>query len=105
MRGMARHLNQERIVLGLAVLMFVTFAATLPAFLTGANVLNLVRSVSVLGILGIGMAIVRDRARDRLVGGGEHGDLGRVGRCRWRGGACRWAGRCWRGSASSWRPG
>jgi ribose transport system permease protein len=45
-------------VLGLALVLFIAFALFLPAFLTTNNVLNLVRSVSVLGILGIGMAVV-----------------------------------------------
>lgn len=51
-------LNQERIVFGLAVLLCISFALTLPGFLTANNVLNLVRSVSILGILGVAMGLV-----------------------------------------------
>ncbi len=51
-------LNQERIVLGLAVLLFALFSATLPGFLTTQNIITLLRSVSVLAILGIGMVVV-----------------------------------------------
>ena len=49
---MSRHLNQERIVLAITVLLFALFSVSLPRFLTVENVLTLVRSVSVLGILG-----------------------------------------------------
>jgi len=51
-------LNQERIVFGLAVLLCVGFAIALPGFMTTNNVLNLVRSVSILGILGVAMGLV-----------------------------------------------
>ncbi len=51
-------LNQERIVLGLAVLLFALFSVTLPGFLTAQNIITLLRSVSVLAILGIGMVVV-----------------------------------------------
>jgi len=50
--------SQEGIVLALAVLAFVTFAALLPGFLAPGNLLVLVRSVSILGILALGMALV-----------------------------------------------
>ncbi|GAN77432.1 ABC transporter permease [Acidisphaera rubrifaciens] len=51
-------LTQERIVFALAVLLFAGFAIVLPNFLTAGNVLTLIRGVSVLGILGLGMAVV-----------------------------------------------
>jgi ribose transport system permease protein len=51
-------LSQEQIVFGLAVLLCVGFALSLPGFLTTSNVLNLVRSVSILGILGVAMGLV-----------------------------------------------
>ena len=51
-------LSQENIVLAIAVVLFAVFAVLLPNFLTPQNILALVRSVSVLGILGVGMAIV-----------------------------------------------
>lgn len=57
-RSLAARLDQERIVLAIAVLLFVVAAITLPGFLTTANVVSIVRSVSVLGILAVGMAIV-----------------------------------------------
>jgi ribose transport system permease protein len=50
--------SQERIVLALAVLLFAISAALLPGFLAPNNLISIVRSVSVLGILALGMAIV-----------------------------------------------
>ena len=50
--------TQERIVLGLAVLLFVFSSIALPGFLAANNLIAIVRSVSVLGILAVGMAIV-----------------------------------------------
>jgi ribose transport system permease protein len=50
--------SQERIVLALAVLLFGASAVTLPGFLDPANLIAIVRSVSVLGLLAVGMAIV-----------------------------------------------
>ena len=57
MQGLGR-LSQEQIVFGLAVLLCVGFALALPGFLTTNNLLNLVRSVSILGILGVAMGLV-----------------------------------------------
>ena len=57
MRALGR-LNQEQIVFGLAVLLCVGFAIALPGFLSTNNLLNLVRSVSILGILGVAMGLV-----------------------------------------------
>lgn len=51
-------LSQERIVFGLALLLCLVFAIVLPGFLTADNILNLVRSVSILGILGVAMGLV-----------------------------------------------
>ena len=51
-------LSQEQIVFGLALLLCVAFAFALPGFMTTSNVLNLVRSVSILGILGVAMGLV-----------------------------------------------
>ncbi|HVY19840.1 MAG TPA: ABC transporter permease [Bauldia sp.] len=51
-------LSQEQIVFGLALLLCLAFAVTLPGFLTPSNLLNLVRSVSILGILGVAMGLV-----------------------------------------------
>jgi ribose transport system permease protein len=51
-------LTQERIVFLFALLLLVAFAIFLPGFSTADNLLSLVRSVSVLGILGVAMALV-----------------------------------------------
>ena len=50
--------SQERIVLALAVLLFALSSITLPGFIDANNLIAIVRSVSVLGILAVGMAIV-----------------------------------------------
>jgi ribose transport system permease protein len=54
---MVRGLSQERIVLVIAIGLFVLFSVTLPGFLSPGNLLSLVQNVSILGILGVGMAI------------------------------------------------
>src|SRR5215472_8773964 len=51
-------MSQERIVLALAVLLFLGSAIALPGFLAVDNLVAIVRSVSVLGILAVGMAVV-----------------------------------------------
>ncbi|MDP3895498.1 MAG: ABC transporter permease, partial [Mesorhizobium sp.] len=51
-------LSQEQIVFALALLLGVAFAIMLPGFLSTNNLLNLVRSVSILGILGVAMGLV-----------------------------------------------
>jgi ribose transport system permease protein len=53
-----RGFNQERIVFTLAVILFAIFAVFLDGFLTPQNILSLLRSVAVLGVLGLGMVIV-----------------------------------------------
>ena len=50
--------NQEKIVFSLTIVLFIAFSLILPKFLTASNVLALIRSVSVLGMLGLGMLIV-----------------------------------------------
>jgi ribose transport system permease protein len=55
---MKAKLSQEQIVLVLAVLLFGVFSFLLPGFLTAPNILTLLRSVAVLGVLGIAMVIV-----------------------------------------------
>lgn len=57
-RSIAARLDQQQIVLAIAVVLFVVSAFFLPGFLTASNVVAIVRSVSVLGILAVGMAIV-----------------------------------------------
>ena len=51
-------LNQERIVLGIAVLLFAVAAVALPGFFAQNNLVAIVRSISVLGILALGMSVV-----------------------------------------------
>ena len=55
--GLVR-LGQDGIVFILAGILFVLFAITLQGFLTVENLLSIVRNVSILGVLGIGMAVV-----------------------------------------------
>jgi ribose transport system permease protein len=50
--------TQEKIVFALAAALCIGFAVLLPGFMTASNLLNLVRSVSILGILGVAMALV-----------------------------------------------
>ncbi|MCV0396715.1 MAG: ABC transporter permease [Rhizobiaceae bacterium] len=50
-------LNQERIVLLTAIVLFVFFSITLNGFIDPGNLLSLVQNVSILGILGVGMAL------------------------------------------------
>mgnify|MGYP006149914185 CR=1 FL=1 len=52
-----REFSQERIVLVMAVILFVVFAILIDGFLQGSNILSIVQNVSVLGILGVGMAM------------------------------------------------
>ena len=51
-------MTQEKIVLLIAVALFVGFSIFLKGFLSSGNLVTLVRGVAILGILGVGMAIV-----------------------------------------------
>lgn len=51
-------MTQESIVLLIAVVFFLLFAAALPGFLAADNLLSLLQNVSILGILGVGMGLV-----------------------------------------------
>ena len=51
-------ISQQGIVFAIFVVMFVGFSLFLPGFLTAGNMLGLLQNVSILGILGLGMAIV-----------------------------------------------
>jgi ribose transport system permease protein len=51
-------ITQESVVFALAAALFLVFSATLHNFLTPGNIIALVRSVSILGILGLGMGMV-----------------------------------------------
>jgi ribose transport system permease protein len=53
-----RSLDQARIVLAITVAIFAAAAVALPGFLTPDNLIAIVRSIAVLGILALGMAIV-----------------------------------------------
>ena len=55
---MLRKIDQGTIVFVVAVVLFMAFAVSLAGFLSAGNLLNLLRNVSVLGILGAGMAVV-----------------------------------------------
>lgn len=55
-RGLA--VSQEKIVFLTAVVLFAVFSVFLKGFLNSGNLITLVRGVSTLGILGVGMAIV-----------------------------------------------
>jgi ribose transport system permease protein len=50
--------NQEQIVLLITIVLLLLFSATLNGFATVANILNLLRSISILGILGLGMGMI-----------------------------------------------
>jgi ribose transport system permease protein len=50
--------GQQTIVFVIFVLMFVGFSAFLPGFLSAGNMLGLLQNVAILGILGLGMAII-----------------------------------------------
>ncbi len=51
-------LDQRAIVTMLFLLIVIIFSVMLPGFASFGNIINLIRSISVLGILGLGMAIV-----------------------------------------------
>ncbi|MER1941830.1 ABC transporter permease [Castellaniella sp. FW104-16D08] len=51
-------LDQQKIVLLLFIVIFTGFSVLLPGFLSVGNIVAMLRSISVLGILGFGMAIV-----------------------------------------------
>ena len=50
--------TQEGIVFGVSLVLLVLFSLTLHGFATSGNVIALIRSVSILGILGLGMGLV-----------------------------------------------
>ena len=56
-RGLSK-LSQEQVVAIITAALVVGFALGLPGFATTQNILGLVRSISILGILGLGMALV-----------------------------------------------
>jgi ribose transport system permease protein len=50
--------SQEQIVLLITVALLIVFSLTLNGFASVSNVLNLLRSISILGILGLGMGLI-----------------------------------------------
>ncbi|HVR68762.1 MAG TPA: ABC transporter permease [Verrucomicrobiae bacterium] len=56
--AVTKGMSQERIIFALAVMLFAIAATFLPRFLAIDNLVAIVRSVSVLGILAVGMAVV-----------------------------------------------
>ncbi|MDR6432281.1 ABC transporter permease [Brucella pseudogrignonensis] len=56
--GFFSSVSQEKIVLILAVALFAGFAVSLDGFRTAGNLIAIIRSISVLGILAIGMGLV-----------------------------------------------
>lgn len=50
--------NQEQIVLLITIVLVVVFGLTLNGFATISNLLNLLRSISILGVLGLGMGMI-----------------------------------------------
>lgn len=55
--GRRGRFGQEQIIFAIAVLVFVTFSVLVPDFMSASNVVQMLQNVSVLGILGLGMAI------------------------------------------------
>lgn len=53
-----RKLGQEQIVLAFAALLFIGYALTLRGFTDPANLVAILRSVAILGILAVGMGVV-----------------------------------------------
>lgn len=51
-------LSQQTIVFSIFVLMFSAFSVMLPGFLNTGNMLGLLQNVAILGILGLGMAVI-----------------------------------------------
>ena len=51
-------LNQEQIVLLITIMLLIVFGFTLNGFATVPNLLNLLRSISILGVLGLGMGLI-----------------------------------------------
>src|SRR5882757_775357 len=50
--------SQEQIVLLITIMLLIVFGLTLNGFATVSNLLNLLRSISILGVLGLGMGLI-----------------------------------------------
>ncbi len=51
-------LTQEKVVVAVAITLFILFSLFLSGFFSASNLIGLVRNISILGILGVGMGIV-----------------------------------------------
>ncbi len=56
-RNLSR-LSQEQVVAAIVIILLIVFALALPGFATTQNILGLIRSISILGILGLGMGLI-----------------------------------------------
>ena len=56
-RNLSR-LSQEQVVAAIIIVLLIVFAVALPGFATTQNILGLIRSISILGILGLGMGLI-----------------------------------------------
>ncbi|PLW78765.1 ABC transporter permease [Cohaesibacter celericrescens] len=56
--GFVKNLNQERIVFAITIAIFALASLALPGFFSANNLVSVVRSVSVLGILALGMSVI-----------------------------------------------
>src|SRR6476620_3901060 len=56
-RGLSQ-LSQEQMVGIMVVILLIVFSLALPGFASLSNLLGLVRSISILGILGLGMGLI-----------------------------------------------
>jgi ribose transport system permease protein len=57
-RGISFKPSQEQIVLLITLFFLAAFGLALPGFATVPNLLNLMRSISILGILSLGMGMI-----------------------------------------------
>ncbi len=53
-----QHISQQTVVFAIFVLLVIGFALFLPGFLSVSNILGLLQNVAILGILGLGMAVI-----------------------------------------------
>jgi ribose transport system permease protein len=58
LRLKALQFNQEKIVLVITIVLFASFCLTLDQFATPGNLISLLQSVAILGVLGVGMSLV-----------------------------------------------
>ena len=73
------HFNQEKIVFAITIVLFASFCLTLDQFATPGNLISLLQSVAILGVLGVGMALVVIGRGIDLTMVTMMGDFGRLG--------------------------